>query len=56
VSLTPDLNIPLSSNAIVLVGLVNSRVNQIDGGSKNSGGSMIEKLKKQKRSSSNQNA
>ena len=33
VSQTPDLNIPLTgSNAIVPVGLVNSRINQLDGG------------------------
>lgn len=55
--LTPDLNIPLAdSQALVLVGIVNSRVNQLDGPSKNDGDSMIEILKKQKRISTNQNA
>jgi hypothetical protein len=54
---TPDLNIPVGeSNAIVPVGLVNSRVNQMDGAAENSGGSMIETLKKQKRGTTNQNA
>jgi hypothetical protein len=47
---TPDLNIPVDgSSAIVPVGLVNSMVNQLDGGTDNSGDSMIETLKKQKR-------
>jgi hypothetical protein len=47
---TPDLNVPLAeSNAIVPAGLVNSRVSQLDGSEDNSGGSMIETLKKQKR-------
>lgn len=54
---TPDLNIPLTgSNAIVPIGLVKSRVSQLDGGSESSGGSMIETLTKQKRSDTNQNA
>jgi hypothetical protein len=53
---TPDLNVPLmGSSAIVPVGLVNSMVNQLDGGSESSGGSMIETLKKQRRIS-NQHA
>lgn len=53
---TLDLNIPLGeSNVIVLVGLVNSRVSQSDIAGDNSGGSMIETLKKQKRSNT-QNA
>lgn len=47
---TPDLNIPLAgSSAIVPAGLVNSRVSQLDASGDNSGGSMIETLKKQKR-------
>lgn len=42
-----DLNISLgSSSAIVLVGLVNSRVSQLDTDENSSGGSMIETLKK----------
>lgn len=54
---TPDLNIPAaSSNAIVPVGLVNARLQQMDGGSESSGGSMIETLKKQKRGNTVQNA
>ena len=44
---TLDLNIPVdASNAIVPVGIVNSRVNQLDGAAENSGKSMIEILKK----------
>jgi hypothetical protein len=55
--MTLDLNIPLSSsNAIVPVGLVNARVQQMDGDVDNSGGSMIETLKKQKRGTTNQKA
>lgn len=47
---TPNRNTPLvGSAAIVPVGLVNSRVNQLDGNEDSSGGSMIETLKKQKR-------
>lgn len=47
---TPDLNIPLqTTNAIVPVGLVTSRVNQLDGNADNIGESMSETLKKQKR-------
>lgn len=53
---TLDLNLPVDSNAIVSVGLVNSRVSQLDGDTEASGESMIEKLKKQKRSGSNQQA
>jgi hypothetical protein len=50
VNQTPDLNVPLAkSNVIVPAGLVNSRVSQQDGSEDNSGGSMIETLKKQKR-------
>ena len=61
VSQTPDLNIPLTgSNAIVPVGLVNSRINQLDGGTDgdadSSGESMIETLKRQKRGTTKQNA
>ena len=54
---TPDLNVPLEgSNAIVPVGLVNSRVSQLDVSADNtSDGSMIETLKKQRRGSA-QNA
>jgi hypothetical protein len=52
---TPDLNIPVTSNAIVPAGLVNSRVSQLDTSVESSGGSMIETLKKQKRGN-NQNA
>lgn len=56
-SLTPDLNLPvMDSSAIVPVGRVCSRVNQFDGGSENSGESMIETLKKQRRGNNNQNA
>jgi hypothetical protein len=35
---TPDLNIPLASNAIVLAGLVNSQVSQLDTSVESSGG------------------
>lgn len=46
---TSNLNIPVSgSSALVPVGLVNSRVNQIDANSEGGGDSMIESLKKQK--------
>lgn len=48
---TPDLNILLDgSNAIVPAGLVNSRVSLLDSSGDGEGGSMIETLKKQKRS------
>ncbi|XP_012701525.1 uncharacterized protein LOC101786648 [Setaria italica] len=52
---TPDLNIPIEggSNAIVPIGLVNSRVSQLDGAGDSSGNSMIEQLKKQKRGEPN---
>lgn len=54
---TPDLNIPLQgSSAIVPVGLVNSRVNQIDGSAEHGSDNMIETLKKQKRGDFSQNA
>ena len=54
---TPDLNVPAEvSNAIVQIGLVNSRVSQLDGASETSGDSMLEMLKKQKRSTNSQNA
>jgi len=54
---TPDLNVPAeASNAIVPVGLVSSRLNQLDGGSEKSGESMVEMLKKQKRGTTSQNA
>jgi hypothetical protein len=44
---TPDLNIPLAgSNVIVPTGLVNSRVNQLDGSVERNGGSMTRTLKK----------
>lgn len=47
---THDLNIPLAtSNAIVPVGLVSSRVNQLGSGSESGGSSMTGTLKKQKR-------
>ena len=47
---TLDLNIPLAgSNAIVPIGLVNSRVSQLDANVDSSSDSMIETLKKQKR-------
>lgn len=49
VAQTPDLNIPAGeSNALVPVGLVTSRVNQLDASSESGGESMIETLKKQK--------
>lgn len=54
---TLNLNIPLAtSNAIVSSGLVHSRVNQLDGGSRSNGGSMIGTLKKQKRRTNTPNA
>jgi len=54
---TPDLNIPLAGcTALVPSGLVSSWVSQMDGGSENSGGSMIETLKKQKRGNITLNA
>jgi hypothetical protein len=54
---TPDLNVPVhSTSAIVPVGLVNSRVSQLDGGTESSGGSLEETIKKQRRSSSSNNA
>ena len=61
VSLTPDLNILLmGSSAIVPVGIVNSRINKLDGGTDggadSSDGSMIETLKRQKRGTTKQNA
>jgi len=61
VSLTPDLNIPLmGSSAIVPVGIVNSRINKLDGGTDggadSSDGSMIETLKSRKRGNTKQNA
>ena len=47
-----DLSVPLEGpSAIVPAGLVNSRVNQLDASADNSGESMIETLKKQKRGS-----
>lgn len=54
---TPNLHIPLDgSHAIVPVGLVNSRVNQLDASAEQSGESMIEILKKQKRGNTTPNA
>jgi hypothetical protein len=54
---TPDLNIPASgSNAIIPIGLVNSRVYQLDGDSQSSGGSLQETIKKQRRGSNALNA
>lgn len=48
----PDLNMPAgASNAIVPAGLVSSRVSQLGAGADNSGASMIETLKKQRRGS-----
>lgn len=48
----PDLNIPVGvSNAIVLAGLVSSRVNDLDATADSDGSSMIERLKKQRRGS-----
>jgi len=60
-SQTPDLNIPLmGSNTIVPVGIVNSRINQldggVDGGADSGGESMIETLKRQKRGNTKQTA
>lgn len=47
---TPDLNLPVvEPNAIVPIGLVHARVNQMDSSSESAGDSMIETLKKQKR-------
>jgi hypothetical protein len=52
VTQTPDLNIPLGgSSVIVPMGLVNSRVSQLDTTTDSSGSSMIETLKKLKRGS-----
>jgi hypothetical protein len=48
---TPDLNVPAVSNAIVPIGLVNSRVSQLDTGTESSSGSLEENLKKQRRGS-----
>jgi hypothetical protein len=48
---TPDLNEPAVSNAIVPIGLVNSRVSQLDTGTESSSGSLEENLKKQRRGS-----
>jgi hypothetical protein len=54
--LTPDLNIPaMGLNAIVPVGLVNSRVHQLGGGSESSGGSLEETTKKKRRGSLSHN-
>lgn len=51
---TPDLNQPaVVSNAIVPVGLVSSRVNQMDGSTESSGGSLEEIKKEQRRGSYN---
>lgn len=51
---TPDLNVPIGgSNALVPTSLVNSRVSQLDIGGENSGSSMIETLKKQKKGTNN---
>lgn len=53
---TPNLNLPSGgSSTLVPVGLVNSRVNQLDNNADSGGSSMIETLKKQKRGNS-QNA
>lgn len=53
---TPDLNLPVNaSHAIVSVGLVNSRVNQLDGASDTSSGDLEEISKKQCRGSLTQN-
>ena len=50
---TPDLNLPLgASHALVSVGTVSTRVNQLDGGGELNGDSMIETLKKQRRGTS----
>jgi hypothetical protein len=53
---TPDLNLPAGSNAIVPIGLVNSRVSQLDSGAESTGGSLEETLKKQRRDSLTNNA
>lgn len=54
---TPDLNAdPPASNGIVLAGLVNTQVSQLNGASEGSGGSLQESLKKQKRGKFSQNA
>lgn len=51
---TLDLNVPAGeSNAIILVGRVSERVNQLDATTENGRGSMIEILKRQKRGTSN---
>jgi hypothetical protein len=56
-TVTPDLNLPPEgSKAIVPVGLVNSRVSQLGGGSESSTGSLEETIKKQRRGNSSQNA
>ncbi|XP_021321277.1 uncharacterized protein LOC8064944 [Sorghum bicolor] len=50
---TPDLNVPVNNtSAIVPVGLVISRVSQLDGDTESSGGSLEETVKKQKRGGS----
>lgn len=52
-----DLNIPAAgSHAIVPAGLVNTRVNQLDGDSHSSGGSQLVTIKKQRRGSNTHNA
>ena len=49
---TPDLNFPAAgSQAIIPIGLVNSRVSQLGGGSESSWGSLEETKKKQRRGS-----
>jgi hypothetical protein len=54
---TPDLNVPVGSNAIVPAGLVNSRVYELDTGTESSsGGSLEESMKKQRQGSLTQNA
>ena len=53
---TPDLNVPVGSNDIVPIGLVNSRVFQLDSGAESTGGSLEETLKKQRRGSLTNNA
>lgn len=53
---TLDLNVPVGSNAIVPIELVNSRVSQLDTGADNNGGSLEETLKKQRRGSFSNNA
>ena len=48
---TPDLNLPVDpASAIIPSGLVNSRVQELGGNSESNGESMIETLKKQRRS------